>query len=382
MVAANALLQRSADGAYPFTQDSNFWYLSGLTEPGLVLVIENDKEYLIAPKANQIKDTFEGAFDFNAARQISGVSDVVTYEEGWKRLDKRIKKVKHIAMVKPPERYIEQLQMFTNPAKAALVQRLMLINPELKLIDIRGHLTRLRSLKTTEEIDAIKRAISETRRLFTAMNKVYKTAANEADVMAEITKLVIKRHTEFAYEPIIASGKNALILHYTANAAAIDQNLPLLLDVGAKVGGYAADVTRTVCPFPSKRTQKVYQAVKSVQQYALELIKPGAILSACEVQVQQFMGEKLRELGLIKSISQASVREFYPHATSHFVGIDTHDPGDYSAPLAEGMVLTVEPGIYIPSENIGIRLEDTVLVVKRGHKNLSASIPMEIDRLA
>jgi Xaa-Pro aminopeptidase len=125
----------------------------------------------------------------------------------------------------------------------------------------------------------------------------------------------------------------------------------------------------------SRRQQQIYDAVLDAQAYAFSLIKPGAMPREYEKQMESYIGEKMRELGLIKSIDKESVRKFFPHATSHFLGLDTHDIGDYERPLEPGVVLAVEPGIYVPEEAIGVRIEDNVLVTEDGCEVLSAKLP-------
>jgi Xaa-Pro aminopeptidase len=151
----------------------------------------------------------------------------------------------------------------------------------------------------------------------------------------------------------------------------------LILDVGAEVEHYAADITRTfsLSGRPSSRQQAVHAAVSEVQQYAFSLLKPGVMMREYEQQIEQFMGEKLRELGLIKTIEHDEVRKFYPHATSHFLGLNVHDVGEYDRPFEAGEVLTVEPGIYIQQEGIGVRVEDDVLLTPNGIKILTDKLP-------
>jgi Xaa-Pro aminopeptidase len=153
----------------------------------------------------------------------------------------------------------------------------------------------------------------------------------------------------------------------------------VLLDVGAECDHYAADLTRTVSMgSPSRRQQLVYDAVLEVHAHAIGLLKPGVILKEYEKQVEAFMGECLRELGLIKSIDPEAVRTFYPHSTSHFLGLTAHDAGLYDQPLEAGMVLTVEPGIYIADEALGIRVEDDVLITNDGNRMLSDRLLREL----
>jgi Xaa-Pro aminopeptidase len=149
------------------------------------------------------------------------------------------------------------------------------------------------------------------------------------------------------------------------------------------VENYAADITRTYAlGVPSKRQQQVSEAVQDVQKFALKLLKPGTSLRDYEQKVEELMGEKLLELGLIKTAEQRNIRRYYPHSTSHFLGLDVHDVGNYEQPLAAGMVLTVEPGIYIPEEKIGVRIEDDVLITKNGVEVLSKKLPPTLLQLS
>jgi Xaa-Pro aminopeptidase len=180
-----------------------------------------------------------------------------------------------------------------------------------------------------------------------------------------------------AFAPIIAGGPRACTLHYERNDAALSADELLLCDVGAEYSHYAADITRTfsLADAPTRRQETVHAAVLDVHAFAVSLLKPGVMPKAYEQQVREFMGEKLRELGLIKTIERDTVREFYPHATSHFLGLNAHDVGQYDLPLEPGIVLTVEPGIYIHEETIGVRIEDDVLITEDGNRILSDALP-------
>ena len=153
----------------------------------------------------------------------------------------------------------------------------------------------------------------------------------------------------------------------------------VLLDVGAESSQYAADISRTYAiGEPTKRQQQIHEAVIEVQDYAFGLLKPGVMLAEYEKQVTHFMGEKLRSLGLIKNVEDDEIRKYFPHATSHFLGYDVHDVGDYSRPLEPGVVMTVEPGIYIPEEGIGVRIEDDVLITTTGIEILTEQLPRDL----
>jgi Xaa-Pro aminopeptidase len=234
----------------------------------------------------------------------------------------------------------------------------------------------MRVIKQKQELAAMRQAIKIT---VSGINKVAKRLEKfkfEYEIEAALFSEFKKRGaTGHAFDPIIAAGANGCQLHYLANKSPIGKG-PILLDVGAEVDHYAADITRT---YPlgqfTKRQQAVFDRVEEVQKYALELLKPGVILKDYEKSVRDYMGEKLRELGLIKTIDEASVRKYFPSLTSHYLGLDVHDVGYYDRPLEPGMVLTVEPGIYIQKEGIGVRIEDDVLITDKGVEVLSRGLP-------
>jgi Xaa-Pro aminopeptidase len=199
-------------------------------------------------------------------------------------------------------------------------------------------------------------------------------------VEAEITSHVLRSGAQDAWKPIVASGVNACTLHSSDNNTKLGVGTLIVIDIGVEVSHYCSDISRTFSTdgHPGRRAQAVYSAVKEIQNFAIGLQKPGASIKENEKKVEVFLGECLRELNLIKTIDRDTVRQFFPHATSHFLGLDPHDAGDYDRPLEPGMVLTVEPGIYIPKEGLGVRLEDDILITPGGYKNLSAKLPRKL----
>lgn len=375
IITANGLLQRSTDNTFPFRQDSNFWYLTGLDDPDLILVIDKDKEYIIVPGRSDIRQAFDGSVDIQYIQERSGITDVVDESAGWKRLKKRVKNVLHVATIAPGDEYVEAHGFYTNPSKKRLVQQLKTIQPNVELLDIRNHMIRMRMVKQTPELAAIQQAVDVTIDAFRQAKLAAAESAHEYQVEAVMTGCFRHNGFDHAYTPIVASGANACTLHYLANKAAIDKKDVILLDVGAQVENYAADISRSYAVSrPTKRQKQVWEAVVAVQDYAIGLLKPSTTIRETENMVEQFMGEKLRELGLIKTITHESVRQYYPHATSHHLGLDVHDIADYDVPLTAGNVITVEPGIYIPEEGIGIRIEDDLLITADGNKNLSQNL--------
>lgn len=382
VLTAHGLLQRGGDSPYPFQQDANFWYLTGIDQPDIVLVIDRDKEYLILPERTAHQDAFDGSIQTDALTRVSGITSIMDSKQGWDQLESRLKKVKHVATLAPLPAYLNDYGMFTNPARSALIAKIKQSKEEIEFLDLGQHLSRLRMVKQPVEIALLQQAIDIT---IASMKAALSTAKlgryqYEYEIEAELTKGFRKRGAEgHAFEPIVAGGERAVVLHNIANNGQLNSDDLLVVDVGAQYGHYAADITRTrSLKQPSRRQQAVHQAVLDVQQHALEQLRPGTMLKDYEQDIEQFMGEKLRELGLIKTIDHESVRTYFPHATSHYLGLNVHDVGDYNRPLEAGVVLTVEPGIYIPQEGIGVRIEDDVLITATGYKILTNKLPRDL----
>lgn len=378
VITANGLLQRSGDTTFPFRQDSSFWYLTGINEPDIVLIIDKLKEYLIVPQRDRVRTIFDGAVNPELLKQRSGIGTVLEGNDGWKQLITRLKQVHHVATLAPAAHYVSHYGMYTNPARAGLVERLKIINPDMELLNIAPHVTRLRMVKQSAEIAAIQAAVQTTVTTIKQVSKNLEYYKYEYELEAEVTRGFRKQGAiGHAYEPVIAYGKNACTLHYVANNGKIGSKGLVLIDVGAEIEHYAADITRT---YPitraTKRQRAVLKVTKEIQAFAFAQLGPGVTIKSYEQTIEKFAGEKLRELGLIKIINHDSVRQYYPHATSHYLGLDVHDAADYNRPLEQGMVLTVEPGVYIPQESIGVRIEDDVLITEKGIKVLSRHLPL------
>jgi Xaa-Pro aminopeptidase len=380
VITANGLVQKGSDEALPFHQDRSFWYLTGINEPDVLLVIDKNKEFLIVPGREQVRETFDGAVNFDELSRRSGVKTVLNEKDGWRQLGARVKKFKHVATLAAAPKYIDLWGMYANPARAELIRRLKELNDGLELLDLRTHLARMRMVKQEPEVQALQQAIDitiDTLKDVMRPNRLAKYAY-EYEVEADITRGFRRRGASgHGFTPIVASGKRACTLHNITNDGQLTSDELLTMDVGADFEHYTADITRTISlnGRPSRRQQAVHEAVMDAANYAFSLLKPGVMVKAYEKQMEAFVGEKLRELGLIKTIDHEAVRRFFPHATSHFLGLDAHDAGDYEHPLETGMVLTVEPGIYIPDESIGVRIEDDVLITADGIKVLTDRLP-------
>ncbi len=379
VIAANGLMQRNNDQAYPFRQDSNFWYLTGIDEPDLLLVLDKEREYLIVPDRHEVREFFDGSLQHEQLTKRSGIKEIIDAKEGWKRLGTRVARAKHVATLAAPKPYADYYDFYTNPARATLSEKLKEYNPDIELLDLREHFIRMRMIKQPPELEALRASIRLTVATIKKLHKKLPNMSYENEAEAFITSEFRKKGARHGYDPIIGGGVNGCTLHYLANNDKLTPKKLVLVDVGAESELYSADITRTyVLGAPTKRQLAIHKAVLETQNYAFSLLKPGVTIKQNELKIEQFIGEKLRALGLIKSIEHDEVRRYYPHALSHYLGLDLHDLGDYEAPLAPGMVLTVEPGIYVPEEGIGVRIEDDVLITEKGIKILSAGLPREL----
>lgn len=380
VLTANGLLQRSADTTYSFRQESNFWYLTGIEEPDFVLVMDNDETFLIAPKRADHRDLWDGKVDRKALQSVSGIDSLVEHHEGWLILDKLLKKHKKVHTITPAEPYIEHFGFYANPARCTLLSALAK-HRKLEQVDIRKSLARLRQIKQEPELDAIQSAIDITSKSLLKIKAKLAKYKTENQVVADITRDFIRSGIKgHAYQPIVASGQNATTIHYIDNNSVIKPDDLVLLDVGAEYANYSADISRTFAVEPpSRRQSEVHQAVMNVRSEAMNLLKPGTDMKQYEQAVDVIMAKELVKLKLLDDIKDRKrLKKYYPHLTSHFLGLDTHDAADYKQPLQPGMVLTVEPGIYIPEESIGVRVEDDVLITDSAIENLSSGLPTSL----
>lgn len=376
VVPGNGQLQRSGDTAYAFRQDSNFWYLTSIQEPDFVLVIAGLEEFIILPKRTAIQEVFDGSFDLDELKQTSGIKRFFGNKEGWQRLEELAVSQK-VYMPTIEEQNLSN-DIYINYAKTKTLTKIADLVGKDNIKNVSKHLTKLRMIKQTSEIKAIQKSIDISTKAFSKIMKEgwIKKYKNEADIAAEFTYEFCKVGAEHAYLPIVASGKNACTLHYIKNNQPIEQDKPLLIDAGAEKGMYASDITRVFAPEKYTHKQKrVYQAVKEANKKAIDMVEPGATLKDIELATEKFLGEFLFAEKYISSKERRDIRKYYPHSVSHHLGLDVHDVADYEKPLDEGMVITIEPGLYIPEIGVGIRIEDDILVTKKSNENLTASLP-------
>jgi Xaa-Pro aminopeptidase len=251
-------------------------------------------------------------------------------------------------------------------------------------------LHRLRVAKSPIEVQLLRRACAITRAGFERVCRYVKPGVSETEVEAEFAHEFIRRGGAFAYEPIIASGKNACVLHYVQNDQSCRKGDLLLLDVAASYANYNADLTRTI-PVSgrySRRQKQVYKAVLRVLRAMIQAATPGKLLRDWQKEAEAFVEEELVGLGLLKvseikkqDPDRPAFKKYFMHGVGHPLGLDVHDVGPTVEPMQAGWVLTVEPAIYIQEEGFAIRLENDILVQERGNVDLMADIPIEADEI-
>lgn len=381
VLPAHTRVQRSRDTTYPFRQESNFWYLTGITEPDYLVVMSEKETYLITPSQLAHHEVFDGSADLEELTQVSGIADIYAEPDGWQKLLQKLNHTKSVYTLAHSALFDTHTNQQVNLGRYRFLQRLKRNVPKIKTTDISQELINLRCIKKPSELRAIEQAIKVTSEPFQRLEeRGYKSFRYEHQVEAEFTYYYRQHNAQHGYEPIVASGKNACTLHYVKNDAPLEQGQLLLIDTGAEVEHYSADITRVVpVGHVSERSKQVYQEVLGLQQVAIELFHPGVSLRDIEITFEKMMGASLRRLGLIAGNNRSDIRTYYPHALSHFLGLDVHDVGNTSEPLQQDMVLTVEPGIYIPEEGIGVRIEDDVRITKKGNHVLSADCPKLAD---
>lgn len=373
VVTAYAALQRSNDSAHKFTQESNFWYLCGINEPDWKLIIEysTGSSWLVAPSLSEIQRVFEGGLSASEAIAISGVTKVLTQDESTALLNQLAKKHTVVNTVGTPP-YAEHFNFSLNPA---ILQNYRMLERTFQNVqDCRLNIAKLRAIKQPVELNCMQKAIDVTMSAFEVISNSMGTFKSESQIEAEITYQIRKKGADgHAYDPIIAAGGHACTLHYSKNSANIPKRQLVLMDVGAEYNHYAADITRTyIKGDPTKRQMQVHLAVEKAHHEIISLLEPMLSVEHYQRSADSIMTQALAEINL--PTDEASLRHYFPHAISHGLGIDVHDSLGAPKYFQENMVLTVEPGIYIPEEKIGVRIEDDILITKNGHKNLSGSL--------
>ncbi len=375
VVPAYTQMQRGNDAAFGFEQEANFWYLTGIEHPDWWLIIDGKrgKSWLVSPEVDDVHALFDGNLSLDEAQKISGVTDVVDRSEGTTLLRQLARSHQFVYTVDPPQHH-DHFGFTLNPA--ARDMREQLSRTFTKVQDFRPTLAKIRAIKQPQEINAIQSAIDVTVDAFEKVKSSLSTYKHEYQVEAEFSHYFRSHGTRgHSYDPIVAGGKNACTLHYGRNDDPLKKSTLLLLDVGARHNGYAADITRTYAiGTPTKRQAAVHTEVAAAHQEIISLLQPHLGIEEYQRAVDDIMKRALIRLKLIKDENDEAYRTYFPHAISHGLGIDVHDSLGKPKSLQPGMVLTVEPGIYILEEGIGVRIEDDILITASGHRNMSAKL--------
>jgi Xaa-Pro aminopeptidase len=366
-------MQKTADTAMYFEQESNFWYLTGIEQPDWQLIIDTarGKSWLVKPDVDMMHEIFDGTLSAAEASRISGIKNIITSKERDVLLRDQARKHSLVYTVDQPE-YIKRANFIPNPSLSVNKKYLGTIFNAVQLCN--KELTELRAIKQPIEIRAISKAVKLTGQAFESVKSKLSEYNYEYQIEADFSHIFRYSGAEgHAYAPIVASGRNGCTLHYVQNNSKLAKNKFVLLDVGAKVGGYSADITRTyaIGSVP-KRYLDIHSAVEQAHHGIINLIRPGLLVEEYSRMVDSRMKHALREVGLLADLSDdETYRKYFPHAISHGLGIDVHDNLGSPRVFKAGMVITVEPGIYIPDESIGVRIEDDILITEKGNKNLS-----------
>ena len=395
IILANDEMPRSADQAFVFRQNPDLFWLSGIDQEKTILIIYPDcpnpmyREALFLRKTNEVIAVWEGhKYTIDEARTASGIQQIF-WEESFEPALK--------GLMTYCDRVVVNLNENDRNDNAVPYKDIRFTNelkynyPAHEFKRLGPIMAKLRSVKHPIEIELIKQACGITRDAFKRVLKFMKPGVMEYEVEAEIIhEFIQQRASGHAYTPIIAGGANACVLHYIENNRACNNGDMVLMDFGAEYANYASDLTRTI-PVNgrfSSRQKDVYNAVLRVMKQAKTMLKPGTILADYNKEVGKIMESELIGLGLLdkdkvqkQDPENPLYKKYFMHGTSHFMGIDVHDIGNRYAPMQIGNVFTCEPGIYIPEEKLGIRIENDILITENGILDLMADIPIEIEEI-
>ena len=392
---SNDQMPRSGDQTFYFRQNADLYWLTGIDQEDTMLILYPDsprpeyKEVLLMRKTNEVIAVWEGhKYTIEEAKQASGAKTILWNEE--------FDTILNLLMV-----YAENVYINLNENDRAVIKvpyrDLRFANELRSRFPLHNYeragriMSELRSIKSEGEIKLIREACSITEKALRRVLKVMKPGVMEYEIEAEIiSEFVRNRATDHAYYPIIASGASACVLHYVENNKECKDGDMILMDFGCEYANYASDLTRTI-PVNGKfttRQKEMYNAVLRVMKQAKNMLRPGKILNDYNAEVGKIMEGELIKLGLLnadevkKQNPDAPLyKKYFMHGTSHFMGLDVHDIGNRFAPMKAGMVFTCEPGIYVPEESIGIRIENDILITDKDPIDLMSTIPIEVEEI-
>ena len=393
---SNDIYPISADSTLPFEQHRDIFYLSGVDQEESVLMLcpnasdPKHREVLFLKETNEHIAIWEGEkLNKQKAYETSGIKSVFWIDEMEKVIDTVVMHCESI-YYNHNEHYRANVEVETREER--FNKWLENKFPKIKKDRSNPVLQQLRSVKENIELELIQTACNITNKGFRRVLNFVKDGVWEYEIEAEFIHEFLKnRSKKFAYSPIIASGNNANILHYTQNNKQCKNGELILMDVGAEYANYSSDMTRTI-PVSgryNKRQKDIYNAVLRVKKGATKMLIPGADWKEYHVEVGKLMTSELLGLGLLdkadiqnETKENPAYKKYFMHGTSHHLGLDTHDYGLLENPMQENMVFTVEPGIYLPDEGFGIRLEDDIVIQAEGEpSNLMNNIPIEIEEI-
>lgn len=395
ILCSNDIYPTSADGHMPFKQASDIFYLSGVDQEESILVVFPDsfhahhREILFLKETSEYIAIWEGAkLTKEQAREQAGVQTIYWIKDFETVLRGLLAEASCVylndnphtrASVEVETREMRFSKWFKEKFPHYTIERSAPI------------LYNLRAVKDKEEVVQLQRAIDITNNAFKRVMKFVKPGVMEYEIEAEYMHEFLRNGSRgFAYTPIIASGASACVLHYVDNDKVCKDGDLLLMDVGAEYGNYNADMTRCI-PVNGKftdRQKSVYNAVLRVMKGAKSLLKPGVYLHEYHKQVGELMTKELVDLSLISMeevknapASMPAYKKYFMHGTSHFLGLDVHDVGDWTKPISVGNVFTVEPGIYIREEGLGIRIENNIVITDQGNYDMFKDFPIEVEEI-
>jgi Xaa-Pro aminopeptidase len=396
IIHANDILPTNADGVLPFVQNRDLYYLSGVDQEESVVILfpdaaeERDREMLFVRETSELISIWEGEKLTKAqASEVSGVKQVnwvSSFDAHFHRLMPQAKAV----YLSTNEHLRAEIVVETRNAR--FIKECRERYPLHEYKRLAPLMDQLRVIKDEVELVQLQKAIDLTESGFRRVLEFIEPGVGEWEIEAEyLHEFVRKRSRGFAYPPIIGAGKNACVLHYLENNAVCKDGEMILMDVGAEWANWNADMTRTV-PVNGRFTDRqrdVYNSVLSVQRGSMNFLRPGVTQQEWRDHTIDLMEIELIKLGLIDaeeakrqdSRDRPLVKKYYMHGIGHHLGLDVHDVGNAYEPVREGMVFTVEPGIYIREENLGVRLEDDILIGKDKNINMFSKFPIEVEEI-
>lgn len=392
---SNDIMPTNADGVMKFRQNNDLLYLSGIDQEESILVLypdfhhEKHREILFLKETDEHISIWEGhKFTKEEATMLSGIETVMWLSSFHQVLNTLMAEADNVYLA-TNEHIRAVVEVETRNSR--FIKWCQEHYPLHHYQRIAPLMHDLRAIKSEEEIQALQTACDITAKGFQRILKFVKPGVWEYEIEAEyIHEFVRNRSRGFGYDPIIASGKNACVLHYISNNAQCKDGDILLMDVGAEYGNYNADLSRSI-PVNGRFTRRqkdVYNAVLRVQREAMKMLTPGNVISEYHEEVGKLMEKELLDLKLLdttdiknQSKEQPAYKKYFMHGTSHHLGLDVHDVGNVYRKMEPGMVFTVEPGIYILEENLGIRLENDVVITENSIQDLMGEIPIEAEEI-